>query len=348
MQSKRIGPRRREALALTAAVLVLVLVLAFLTRLLTPKQHDFGSTWGHFLQEEPDSVDVLFLGSSLVYCDAVPAVVWEETGLTAYVLAGPEQTVPVTAHYLREALKTQSPQVVFIELTGVFYSRYTGFTKTNIGQMPWGRERLIATFREAEPELRAGLLFPLCFYHDRWSELTADDFRVAICGYDRDPLAGYTFLDTYAPAAPVHDRVFERSEEAEQNWRRNAQVLSDLCALCREEGITPVFYVAPTLGRIPDELLDPLKAYVAGLEGACLLDCNEHFDEIAADPACDFFDDLHYNAAGAEKFSRFLSHWLSDTLAPAPSADRDTALWQSRLDEFLQRLSLPMTEKSPS
>ena len=74
--------RRREGLALLVSLVVLALALGLLTRLLTLKRHDMGSTWGHFLQEEEHSIDLLFLGSSLVYCDVVPAVIWEETGLT--------------------------------------------------------------------------------------------------------------------------------------------------------------------------------------------------------------------------------------------------------------------------
>ena len=101
--------RKREALALTVSLLVLALVLSFLTRLMTPKQHDFGSTWGHYLSEEEDSLDLIFFGSSLVYCDVVPAVLWEETGLTGYVLAGPEQTIPMTYYYVREALTPSPP-----------------------------------------------------------------------------------------------------------------------------------------------------------------------------------------------------------------------------------------------
>ncbi len=336
---------RREALALAVSVTAVLLALAFLTRLLTPKQHDHGAAWGQFLKEERDSIDVLFLGSSMVYCDVVPAVFWHESGLTAYVMAGPEQTFPVTAHYLRQALETQSPQVVFIELTGVFFSRYTGFTKTNIGQMPWGRERLTATFHEAEPELRTGLLFPLYFYHDRWHELTVDDLHVALNGYDRDLMAGYTFLDEYDPGVVVHDRIFEQSEAAEEARQRNRRILTEICALCREEGITPVFYVAPTMGRIPAGLIEPLKTYTAGQSGALVLDCNEHFTEFGVDPARDFYDDVHLNAAGAEKFSRFLARWLSDTLAPVPATGQEAALWQSRLDEFRSRAAQPMREK---
>ena len=337
--------RKKEALALAASVLLLALLLGLLTRLLTPKQHDFGSTWGQFLQEERDSVDVLFLGSSLVYCDVVPAVLWEETGLASYVMAGPEQTMPMTGYYLKEALRTQSPQAVFVEITGMFYSRYTNYTKTNIGQMPWGWNRLSATFREAEPEVRAGLLFPLLFYHDRWSGLTEDDFRVAFAGYDADPLAGYTYLDSYCETDGIYDREIACDRE---NWARNWDALEEIHRLCLERGITPVFYVAPTLGRIPAEEMEPLQARIRELEGARLLDCNAHFGEIGADESRDFHDTLHYNAAGAEKFTRFLAAWIGETLALQPQPGQDRELWQSRLAHFEALSARPLVPKEPA
>ena len=141
-------------------------------------------------QEQTDSIDVLFFGSSVAYCDVVPAVYWENSGLTAFVQAGPEQPLPLTLDYLKESLRTQSPKAVFVECTGIAFHKYMRFTKTNIGQMPWGINRLHATFFNAEPEVRKGLLFPLYFYHDRWTTLKSEDVQP----YTEDMLAGYTFL----------------------------------------------------------------------------------------------------------------------------------------------------------
>ena len=332
--------RKREALALVVSLLVLVLAISFLTRLLTPKQHDFGSTWGHYEAEEQNSLDLLFFGSSLVYCDVVPAVLWEETGLTGYVMAGPEQTIPMTYYYVREALNTQSPRAIFVEITGMFYNRYTNYTKTNIGQMPWGRNRLEATFREAEPEVRAGLLFPLLFYHDRWSSLTKDDWAVTFSGYEPDPLAGYTYLDTYCQTDGVYERTIADDPE---NYQRNLDALRRIYDFCLTRGVQPVFYVAPTLGRIPEDAMDGLQATILEtMPDALVLDCNDHFDAIGADESRDFHDTLHYNAAGAEKFSRFLGAWISDNLDLSP-LDRDTELWQSHLDHFEALAAQPLS-----
>lgn len=53
---------KRELAAFLAAVVVLGGILAGATHLLTPQQHDYGSVWGMYEQEEKDSIDVLFFG----------------------------------------------------------------------------------------------------------------------------------------------------------------------------------------------------------------------------------------------------------------------------------------------
>lgn len=76
---------KRELAAFLAAAAVFGGILAGATHYLTPQQHDYGSVWGMYEQEQTDSIDVLFFGSSVTYCDVVPAVYWENSGLTAFV-----------------------------------------------------------------------------------------------------------------------------------------------------------------------------------------------------------------------------------------------------------------------
>lgn len=334
--------RKRERLAASVCMAALLAALFLTTRLLTPQRHDSGSTWGQYLREVPDSTDVLFFGSSLVYCDVVPAVIWEESGLRSYVMAGPEQTIPMTYHYVRQALKTQSPKAVFVEITGLFYTRYTSYTKINIGYMPWGAERLKATFAEAEPELRGGLLFPLYFYHSRWSTLKGDDFRTAAGGYGRDPLAGYTFLNQFCRTEGFYERSFPDDDE---NLERNLAYLEKINTLCRKRNITPVFYVAPALGRIPADRMDAVRSRVGSMDGAVLLDCNASYGTLGIDERTDYFDTLHFNSAGADKFSRWLAAWTTRNLALSPGAGADTALWQSRAAWFHELSSRGLTPK---
>lgn len=332
----------QEILALTASILVIVLVLGAFTVLVMPKRHSFGSTWGHYLAEEPDSIDVLFVGSSLTYCNVIPALFWEKTGLTAYDVTGPALTVPGEYYFLREALKTQSPSVVFIEITAALYQRYTGHTDTMLGYIPWGENRLLAALNEAEPEKLGGLLFPMLTYHSRWSELKEDDWKVFLHGYEPDLLAGYTYL---GEARVVGDYSVRTDALDREVIARNMEYLHKIAELCREEGIIPVFYESPAAAVMPPEEMDKVRAELAAIEGAVVVNFNDHRDEIGAALDYDYYDDLHYNTAGAEKFSRFLGEWFNGNLTVQPRPGQNTQLWQSRLDYILKLLEKPMTVK---
>lgn len=301
----------QEILALTASILVIVLVLGAFTALVTPKRHGYGSTWGHYLAEEPDSIDVLFVGSSLTYCNVIPALFWEKTGLTAYDVTGPALTVPGEYYFLREALKTQSPSVVFIEITAALYQRYTGHTDTMLGYIPWGENRLLAVLNEAEPEKIGGLLFPMLTYHSRWSELEEDDWKVFRHGYEPDLLAGYTYLGV---ARSIPEYTVRTDELDREVMARNMEYLHRIAGICLEEGIIPVFYESPAAAVMPQEEMDKVRADLAAIDEAVVVNFNDFRDEIGAALDYDYYDALHYNTAVAEKFSRFLGEWFMENL----------------------------------
>ena len=331
---------RKECLACILSLAALALLLAFFTVLLTPKQHDHGAGWGQFRQEAEQSIDVLVVGSSMAYCDVVPAVFWEETGLTAYVMGGQELPFPMEEVYLREALRTQRPRAVLFEVTSAFWEPRTGHEKLNIGQMPWGWNRWKATFTQAGPEERLGLLFPLYFYHDRWDSLTGDDWSVALRGYEADPLAGYTYLGEYR----VYEAVTRRDKaidpaEVEANWQR-ARALADLCA---GEGILPVFYLSPAVERTDPAVTGPFLDRLRTLPNAYVLDCGEAASGLSLSLTRDFYDALHLNAGGAETFTRWLAGWCRDTLPLSASEEGDVPLWEDRAAHFHRLRQTPLT-----
>lgn len=298
--------------------------------LLIPARGSFGSTWESYLQEPENSIDVLFFGSSLTYCNIVPSVIYEETGVTTYLMAGSEQTLPLSYSYIREACRTQSPRVVALEITGMFYPRYCNYTKVNVSYMPWSVNRVQAIFAGAEPELRGGLLFPILDYHSRWREISrqeiADRFRP-----ETDPLAGYTYLNQISPQSQVTVRDYTADTE---NYARNLEYLQRIYDFCEAQDIQLMLFITPTMGRIPDAALETLKADIALLENAKFADFNADMYAPDINNDTDWYDFLHFNCRGAEKFSRLLSGWLVSECGLTPTHGEDEVLWQQRIEHF--------------
>ena len=328
--------RKGELAGLACLLAALALFCAVVTPILVPKRHDYGATWGYYADEPENTVDMLVLGSSLCYCDLVPAVVYEETGVRTYLMSGPSQTFPVTYRYLRECLKTQSPKTVLIECTGLLYEPDNQFVKANLTYMPyWSTERLIPVLEESKGTERLGLLFPMYAYHERWNEVGRRDVKEGLLGYGTDPYAGYTFL----PEATVLPGIVPRGTnggmtEDEGNYQRNINYARLIQECCDKNGIKAVFYLTPISQRLSEEWLARFQADIEGF-GGTFVDFNDDFDEMGFDLSMDFYDQRHLNYRGAEKFSRWLSPQLGQWGAAATG--EGSALWQQRVEAFAAR-----------
>ena len=319
-------------------ILILVLIVLLGTNLcawlLMPARTNYGATWESYLKEPRNSIDVLYFGSSLAYCNIVPGVVWEETGITSYVMAGPEQTIPITYSYIKETCRTQNPKVVALEVTGMFYPQYCGFTKANISYMPWSFNRIEAALCAAEPELRAGLLFPILDYHSLWTTVKGSEIKAHLTA-EQDIFAGYTYLEKSVPQEGITVRGFSAETE---NYRRNLNYLNRISDYCRRKGIELLLIVTPTKGRIAEPALTQLKADIAQVEGARFIDFNDVMSELKVDDSTDWYDFIHFNCRGAEKFSRYLGRYLRDELGLSATEGEDEILWQARVREFADRV----------
>ena len=319
--------------------IVVLLVIFFVTTtcvawLLIPARTNYGATWETYRQEPKNSIDVLYFGSSLVYCNVVPSVIWEDTGITSYVMAGPEQTIPITYSYVKETCRTQNPKAIVIELTGMFYSEYGSFTKANISYMPYTINRVRAALNAAEPELRAGLLLPILDYHSLWNSVEASSLKAKF-DPGTDIFAGYTYLDRIEVQSEIKVRGYKADTE---NYARNLEYLNKIYRYCQRNDIELVLMITPTMGRIAEPALMQLKEDVAQLSEAHFVDFNDTIAELSLNNSTDWYDFIHFNCRGAEKFSRQLAEFLQTELGLKATEDVDTMLWQARVEEFAGRL----------
>lgn len=316
-QSKNAISRLKEGAAFCCFLAALIAFVWFLSAVQIPHRTQYGANWGAFAKEERDSLDAVFFGSSIVYCDIIPAVIYERSGIASYVLAGPEQTLPVTEVYVKEMFRTQSPELVLVEVTGAFYPKYTDYTKANIGYMPPSLTRLSATFRAAEPEERLGLLFPPFNYHDEWPHF--ENLR-----YSADDLAGYTLLTEASSIGGISERAVAFDKNVFSN---NIESLKEIAKICRENGSEVLFFLAPNHHPWEERYISLLESELD--ETAEFINFNQSIEVLSLNSETDFFDLLHFNVWGAEKFSAYLAPMLAERITERK--DTDAALWEKRV-----------------
>lgn len=323
-----------EIIAFVLFVALLITSVCFFTKAYTPERESYGATWNLFRHEKENSLNVMFFGSSMVYCDIVPARIYENTGLTSYALTGPEMTIPQTYFYIKEALNTQSPQVVFVELSPMYFPDHSeGHANETVGLMPYSKNRIDAIFETTDADSRFSLLFPLNKYHDRWQTVNLGKQRAD----DRlDDYAGYT------PLIGVLETLTEKREWVFDNtnvkFDKNVEYLGKISQLCKENNIELVYFMAPALSNYSQENMEKIRGAVGD---ETFLDFNqpELYDSLSLDMQTDFYDPLHLNLPGALKFSDHLSDYIVKNFDP-DKLSHDKTLWQTRIDKINELLNM--------
>lgn len=319
--------RCRETISILLAVILLVALLLAAGWALLPKIYISGIDWDAYSREPENSIDVFWVGSSMVFCDVAPGAVYESSGITGYVVAGPEQTIPVSYYYIREACKTQSPKAIFVELGGMFFTRFEEHTASNIAFMPRGFNRLQATCNATNREDVPGLFLPVITYHSRWNSVTAGELMDKLRTNVSDT-AGYQLQRECEPQTEISYRELTVSY-----YDRSLEYLKKISGYCEENGIELYLYFAPTMARTPDDLREKLEEDISGLNIAGYIDFNteENFAALSLDAERDWVDGLHLNMGGAKKLSADFARRLMEA-GFSPTENADAGLWQTRVE----------------
>jgi len=305
-------------------------------------RHDRDELWSDYLSLPPGSVDVLFLGTSLVHANINPTVMWESTGIRAYNLSGSEQSLLTTLPYLDEALRTQKPRVVALDLH-MFSLENTPLSenqkRSNLTMMPLGLPKLRAIVTATPAQEWTRYLIPLEQFHSRWGELGKDDFNPKKWQRHREDLfLGYRKVVKVEP-----QRISsERRELDEDLYTRNYRVLSQIIERAESSGAEVLLLVGPSSRpSLHDEWIERLEQDLAtGYPNVKVLETQRRIDEMNVVYESDYYDALHLNAGGAEKYSTWLGLQLSELYGlPRSGRSGSDDVWRRELERYRGSLS---------
>lgn len=333
---------RKNVVKMIAACLLFMLFFQFLTAIFMPKWTSYHSDQMQtriqaFYQQEKNSHDVIYLGSSYAYCGISPLTIWEEQGITGYVFAGTGQKAWMSAYYLEEALKYQAPKVVVFEI-GALFDEHEASEENNrksIDYMRWSSVKLKAVRMVCENtgESEKEYLFPLLRYHSRWRELDQKDFHL---GWD----SAYYLMGNLAWRAvrPAPEKKIDR-EEAEslsspKVGPKCREAVLRMKKLCGEKGIQFQMVRVPSL----DWSLEKAEAvrHFAEENDIPYLDMNLCREETGVDWREDTPDKGdHLNVSGCRKASSFLGEYLKENYVfETKLSDRNRKYWNESAAKF--------------
>ena len=159
-------------------------VFGFIQRILTPNHNE-----NQLVEEiikgcdslEENTLDVVFIGPSDTLFSVYPMDIYKQTGVKAYNLSIVAQPIDLSYEILKKTFKNQSPKVVVLSAG---YLRYKD-NEVNMSfryyadNIPFSAEKIELAKNYTKygyPDGTMSILFPIIKYHNRWSELSKDDF----------------------------------------------------------------------------------------------------------------------------------------------------------------------------
>ena len=169
--------------SIAAFVLMIGLVLAVTGQIIRAKfMGDSTTIVDGFYAEKKNDIDLIVIGSSNSFCTVDPLVLYEEYGIAAYDFGSSSQPMNLSVLYLKEALKTQKPKVVALEVNMMTSdsesSRSEAGLRWGFTNIPLSVDKLKCIYQSVG-EVNAEYftyVFPIFRYHSRWKELSKTDY----------------------------------------------------------------------------------------------------------------------------------------------------------------------------
>lgn len=323
---------------------------------------------------ESNTVDVLIFGASHPEFGISPMQLYENTGIVSYNLASGAQPIEISYYFLKEALKKQTPKIVLLDPGDLFSDKddiYNGAWRNVFDKFPLDDVKLELAMDYGSRNGGDGFLsvfFPIISYHDRWNQLTKNDFAPHWKGMYYT--GGQLLVSVVNPtAATVGEMEYNlqrfRSdgggntvtvsngiettsndnsalflpEISEAKW----SYLSKFKELCENVGAELLLVKIPTLrehwnGGWNSEYSAVLKEYAAA-EDITFIDLSCDYDLV--NYMTDTYDaGRHLNCRGAEKVTAFLGDYLSSIITPSAN----NGLYDAMLVRYNKALDVAMLE----
>lgn len=138
----------------------------------------------YFKNEDRDSIDVLICGTSHAGRGILPMELYGTYGIKAYNLSTSAQRIETTYFTLMEALRTQTPEILIVDVSNLYFEHQDLISwKYIMDDIPPSKNKVLMAREymknyDGKDETIRSIIFPLLEYHTRWKELTITDFDI--------------------------------------------------------------------------------------------------------------------------------------------------------------------------
>lgn len=266
-----------------------------------------------FYDLDDNSVDVLFVGSSHVYYSVNTCRLYDNYGMTSYLLASPGQPVWIGYYLLKEALKTQTPKLIVYDVLTLSHDDSDFGNKsleTVMSMKPsitkWQAIKAVNKNEQLLEEISAFLSFP--YYHTRYSELSHRRKLIRYNGYKPtfEKISSKEYHKWYEKKIKKTDAITKISEYQEG-------YLMNIIQLCEEKHIPLLLVNSPAINNTKhkQEVFNYVKK-VAKENNIHFINGNDLLEEMNIVFKDDLLEASHLNYYGAIKYTDYVGKFIKD------------------------------------
>ena len=256
----------------------------------------FNKTKYDILDEPNDSIDVVFLGDSLVYNGISPMYIWHEYGYTTFDAAIPAMTIEEAYNYSKIVIESQHPKLVMFEADVLYRDLHH-----------------IERYKYKILDLKK--FVPLLTFHNNWKQLGEKDWV--------NPYKGFKFSSKVN--GPKKPRDLHKSDMVRPIDDLNMEYFEKMMKLYRDNNIDIMFVENPTINWQYDHhnrIAQLAEEYDLELLNLNLIDLKIDWEKETKD------EGVHMNYLGARKVSKYLAEYIKEkNIATDHRDDPEYSLW---------------------
>lgn len=283
-------------------------MLAGLTRL-TGRKYGASKNDAFYAQEE--DFDVLLFGTSHMVETVFPMELWRDYGIVSYNLGSNTARLPLTYWILQGALEHTSPRLVVVDCYGLsgnikgagVYSMYhdgLDFFRPGLTQI-----RAVLDTR-ADDVGRLECLWDFALFHNRWTELSKNDFVPAVSPEKGAESQMNVTSISAAEMPPVIDSPQMSAEDT-----AGVEYLHRIIQTCRQQGIE-VLLTYMCCGTSETEAAQQEANRAAAIAEEYDIGFVNLLHSDVVDLRTDMRDRSHVNPSGARKVTELLGQYITE------------------------------------
>lgn len=303
-----------------AFILIITILLLISSYIFMPKnnQKEFGmdnASANGILGEKSDTIDVLVLGDSEAYSAFTPMQLWRDYGYTTYVCATSAQYLSYSENMLKQAFERQKPKLVIMETNAVYR------------EMKY--EKSIITAVEDH--------FSVFKYHDRWKNMSRNDFFGKVEYTWTDDFKGYHYSTNISKADASN--YMKPSDKAEQIKPLNKTYIENMANFCKQNSAEFLLVSTPSTVNWDSKRHNGMAKFAEEL-GINYIDMNTGDSKVDIDWNKDTRDaGDHLNYSGAVKVTKSLGEYIDKNYdLPDNRNNPEYVKWNESLTRYLKKV----------